>query len=120
MSAAPQPQSVTSQFSVIHLNDLSANGLGLFMSLSGQEHDIAWLRSRDDPLNGLARSGSICTSMVRPVRTSSMMASGSSERGLSEVRTHRSLSKDTVAPIFGLLLRSRSPPHPNSVQIWLS
>ena len=43
------------------------------------------------------------------------MASGSSERGLSLVATTKSLPSPAACPIFGRLVRSRSPPQPNSV-----
>ena len=44
-----------------------------------------------------------------------MMSSGSSERGLSDVSTTKSLSSAAAMPISGRLVRSRSPPQPNSV-----
>ena len=43
-----------------------------------------------------------------------MIASGSSERGLSDVTTARSASRAAIAPISGRLSRSRSPPQPNT------
>ena len=43
-----------------------------------------------------------------------MIASGSSERGLSEVTTARSESSAPTRPIFGRLSRSRSPPAPKT------
>ena len=43
-----------------------------------------------------------------------MIASGSSERGLSEVITVTSESSAPTRPIFGRLSRSRSPPAPNT------
>ena len=50
-----------------------------------------------------------------PRRISSRMASGGSLRGLSEVRMTTSESRAATAPISGRLLRSRSPPQPNTV-----
>ena len=43
------------------------------------------------------------------------MAAGSSERGLSLVATTKSLPSPAAWPILGRLVRSRSPPQPNSV-----
>ena len=43
-----------------------------------------------------------------------MIASGSSERGLSEVTITRSASRGAISPISGRLPRSRSPPQPNT------
>ena len=43
-----------------------------------------------------------------------MIASGSSERGLSEVTTARSESSAAARPISGRLSRSRSPPQPKT------
>src|SRR5260370_23781067 len=51
----------------------------------------------------------------RPTTESLIMASGSSLRGLSEVNTTRSLPRPAASPIKGRFLRSRSPPHPNTV-----
>ena len=49
-----------------------------------------------------------------PARISAMIASGSSERGLSEVTTARSASRAAISPICGRLSRSRSPPQPKT------
>ena len=43
-----------------------------------------------------------------------MIASGSSERGLSEVTITASASRRATAPISGRLPGSRSPPQPNT------
>ena len=43
-----------------------------------------------------------------------MIASGSSERGLSEVTTQASASRAAISPISGRFSRSRSPPHPKT------
>ncbi len=43
-----------------------------------------------------------------------MIASGSSERGLSEVTITRSARRLAISPMIGRLPRSRSPPHPNT------
>src|ERR671920_711409 len=50
-----------------------------------------------------------------PEATSATIASGSSERGLSEVITVRSESSAPARPIFGRLSRSRSPPAPKTL-----
>ncbi len=65
------------------------------------------------------RSGSTTTcGLVRPPgtpsSTSPMMASGSSCRGLSDVRNARSLSRAAAAPMRGRLARSRFPPQPKT------
>ena len=65
------------------------------------------------------RSGSITTlwrelRAARPATISSMIASGSSVRGLSEVMTARSASRAPMPPMSGRLPRSRSPPQPNT------
>ena len=49
-----------------------------------------------------------------PCRIASMMASGSSPLGLSDVRTTRSASRDATSPIGARLDGSRSPPLPNT------
>ena len=49
-----------------------------------------------------------------PGSTSAMIASGSSDRGLSLVMIVRSAAADAAAPIRGRLARSRSPPQPNT------
>ena len=43
-----------------------------------------------------------------------MIASGASERGLSEVTIARSLRRAAIAPMTGRLVRSRSPPQPKT------
>ncbi len=48
-----------------------------------------------------------------PTSASSMIAIGSSLRGLSLVSTTRSLPSAAARPIFGRFVLSRSPPHPN-------
>ena len=48
-----------------------------------------------------------------PNGPASMMAVGSSERGLSEVSTTTSARRSATAPISGRFPGSRSPPHPN-------
>ena len=49
-----------------------------------------------------------------PARISSMIAAGSSLRGLSEVTIARSASSAAIRPISGRLPRSRSPPQPKT------
>ena len=49
-----------------------------------------------------------------PRSISSMIRAGSSVRGLSEVITTTSLRRAATMPINGRLLRSRSPPQPNT------
>ena len=65
-------------------------------------------RSRCDDRPGRARR---CPA---PSRISAMIASGSSDRGLSDVTITRSARRVAISPISGRLPRSRSPPHPNT------
>src|SRR3954469_10210838 len=60
------------------------------------------------------RSGSLATFAAPPVpaRISAMIASGSSDRGLSDVTRQTSASRAPISPISGRLPRSRSPPPP--------
>ena len=51
-----------------------------------------------------------------PANTSSMIASGFSERGLSLVRIATSASRAAAAPISGRLALSRSPPQPSTIR----
>src|SRR5829696_4275307 len=63
------------------------------------------------------RSGSTSTSATAspmPWRISSMIETGCSERGLSEVTTATSESRPAISPISGRLSRSRSPPQPKT------
>ena len=60
------------------------------------------------------RSTSRSASAPAPAITSSMIASGSSLRGLSEVTITRSARRRAASPISGRLARSRSPPAPNT------
>ena len=60
------------------------------------------------------RSTRTSASPGMPARISPMIASGSSERGLSEVTIATSASRAAISPISGRLPRSRSPPAPNT------
>ena len=108
-----------------------ADHLVTLVPLAGDEHQVARRGPRDRgldrrlavddgeerrgarPLLPLRRHRSAGITMPRLI--SSMICSGSSLRGLSEVMTTRSLSRAATAPISGRLLRSRSPPQPNTV-----
>ena len=70
---------------------------------------------RRDLAGRAARTRSAGITMPRLI--SSMIFSGSSLRGLSEVTITRSLSRAATAPISGRLVRSRSPPQPKTVMI---
>ena len=52
--------------------------------------------------------------LATPSATWSTIASGASERGLSEVTTATSASRPAISPISGRLARSRSPPQPKT------
>ena len=71
-------------------------------------------RARSRARSPLRRSGSISTSTPAPCSTSWMIASGSSQRGLSEVTMATSASSAATFPISGRLPRSRSPPAPKT------
>ena len=71
-------------------------------------------RARASASCPLARDA-IGAGMTMPRRISSMIRSGSSLRGLSDVTITRSLNRAATAPISGRFVRSRSPPQPNTV-----
>jgi len=60
------------------------------------------------------RSTSTKNGFGTPGKIASMIARGSSVRGLSLVTMARSASSATAAPIFGRFVGSRSPPQPNT------
>ena len=66
------------------------------------------------PRGGRARPRTRRPPPSRPVSISAMMASGSSDRGLSVVTTLRSAFAVAAAPIRERFARSRSPPQPNT------
>ncbi len=73
--------------------------------------------SADGGSDGLAPDRGSTTSspgVATPASTSSMMAAGSSYRGLSEVTTATSAPRAATAPMAGRFSWSRSPPHPNT------
>ena len=99
------------------------------MSLARDQNDVAGRsdfesqRDRRAPVGldqvtlRLARLGRRNTAearALRPASTSAIIASGSSLRGLSEVRIARSASRPAIPPISGRLPRSRSPPQPKT------
>ena len=55
-----------------------------------------------------------CGTPPIPCSMSSMMAPGSSVRGLSEVAIARSAASAAIRPMSGRLPLSRSPPQPNT------
>ena len=117
---APQPPQLLAGDLAVVEGDLAAalEFLALLVALAGDDDGVAGLgpaeRQRDrgaavDLDLDLARSPSSA-----PAATSATIASGSSERGLSEVTTARSESSAPARPIFGRLSRSRSPPAPKT------
>ena len=108
-----------------------ADHLRLLVSLARDDHQVAGPREIDRARDGLAadrrwpapRARAVSRDVPDPCarrrgmprRTSSMIAAGSSLRGLSEVTTTTSLMRPATAPISGRLVRSRSPPQPNTV-----
>ncbi len=92
--------------------------LGGLVALAGDDDDVPGRGRPDGISDGPARSGSTTSShpadaMPMPDRIWSMMAPGSSDRGLSEVSTTTSAQRAATAPISGRFPWSRSPPHPN-------
>ena len=61
-----------------------------------------------------ARSRSSAYPADAPAQIAARIASGSSLRGLSEVSSRRSASREATSPISGRLAGSRSPPAPNT------
>ncbi len=57
-----------------------------------------------------SRSTAACGRAGMPATISSMIASGASERGLSDVISATSASRAAISPMIGRLPRSRSPP----------
>src|SRR5208282_3716177 len=90
--------------------------LHFFVPLAREQHDVAGACLLEAKAIALRRSGSMeyfapdfCNpDLCSPTTASFMMASGSSERGLSEVRTTKSLPLPAASPINGRLVRSRS------------
>ena len=73
-------------------------------------------RTESPPSDRLSRKSPRCDRTRRnPALDLFDDAPGSSVRGLSEVMTTTSLSFAATAPISGRFVRSRSPPHPNTV-----
>jgi hypothetical protein len=95
-----------------------ADGLGFFVSFAGQKYQVAGPCLGDGQFDGamaIRLDDDVAGVPLSPGSTCSMMAKGSSPRGLSEVSTTTSLPAPAARPISGRLLRSRSPPQPNMV-----
>ena len=88
--------------------------LPLFVALAGDDDDVSLAREADRLAIAARRSGSTFGSGPMPARISSMIARGSSLRGLSEVTIGTSESSAAIRPISGRLPRSRSPPQPKT------
>src|SRR5664280_640609 len=80
------------------------------MQRSSASESAAAIASRR---SGIARARGLPEART-PATTWSMIACGSSLRGLSEVTTGTSASRPTVSPIEARLPGSRSPPQPNT------
>ena len=91
--------------------------LALLVALAG-DHDHVAGRARARPRRAIARAAvdrsTVAGAGPAPATISATIASGSSERGLSEVTTTTSASRAAISPISGRLPRSRSPPAPNT------
>ena len=105
---------------VVEGKPLPADLLVGLVALPGDDHHVARARRIERQADGHAPVGldHDAAGWRRPpgipASTSSMMASGSSSRGLSDVRNARSLSCAAAAPISGRLARSRFPPQPKT------
>ena len=89
--------------------------LALLVALAGDQDDVARLGELDRALDRRARGRARPRARAStPARISSMIASGSSLRGLSEVTIATSASSEAIRPISGRLPRSRSPPQPKT------
>ena len=117
----------TPKHSAGHLAIVESNGpvfqnLVSFVPFAGKNYNVARTRFLNGARDG---GGAIRLDDMRhivrrmPTSASFMMASGSSERGLSLVRTTKSLFSAAACPISGRLVRSRSPPQPNRVMMRL-
>ena len=90
--------------------------LALLVALAGDHDDVA-RRARSPIARSIARAPvelDLERARSAPARISSMIARGSSLRGLSDVTIARSASSAATAPISGRLPRSRSPPQPKT------
>ena len=112
-SRAPPPRSSNGQ-------DVGADDLVGLVALPGDDHRVAGRRPGEGAADGRAPVGSVAQRLAAPparrtpATISSMIASGRSERGLSEVTHTRSHRRAAIAPMIGRLPRSRSPPQPNT------
>ena len=103
---------------VVEGHDDAARRLGRLVPLAGQQHHVTGPGQADRHPDGRRAVGLHDRPSAGPVHPGphlgSMMATGSSDRGLSEVRTTTSASSVATAPISGRLPWSRSPPQPNT------
>ena len=89
--------------------------LPALVPLAGDHDDVARPGQLDRALDRRARGRARPPARRRiPARISSMIACGSSLRGLSEVTIATSASSVAIRPISGRLPRSRSPPQPKT------
>ena len=106
-----------SDFHIVEGNGAFPRDLHFFVSLACDQHDVSRVRFTDGQSDsGFAVGFDLVFSARRcsPTIASFMIASGSSLRGLSEVKTTKSLPRPAASPISGRLARSRSPPQPNT------
>ena len=71
-------------------------------------------RGRSTPAGRRRARPRACGEAGMPATISSMIASGGSERGLSDVISATSASRAAISPMIGRLPRSRSPPAPTT------
>ena len=116
-ASPPRPQRLAGDLAVVEGDLLVADDLPALVPLAGDQDDVAGARLVHGEADGRAAIGldtMVALAGARRRRISSMMASGSSLRGLSEVTTARSARREATSPISGRLPRSRSPPQPKT------
>ena len=111
---APSAQRLARRLAVVERNRLVGELLPLLGALAGDQHDVAVAR-RLDRARDRGRAVELDLHVaVAPATISSMIACGSSLRGLSDVTIATSASSDAIRPISGRFSRSRSPPQPKT------
>ena len=91
--------------------------LALLVALAGDDDDVARPAPAATARSIAARRSTIASTAdasSMPAMISATIASGSSERGLSDVTIVRSARRAAISPMSGRLPRSRSPPQPKT------
>ena len=101
---------------VVEMAALVAHDLVGFVSLAGKQHDVARTGQHRRRANRFAAVGDAQVAGFggQAATISSRIDSGSSCRGLSEVKMAVAAYFTAIAAISGRLVRSRSPPQPQT------